>query len=62
MIAILHPFTLLLDNVLVGQSLEVGVNVVSIDVHRIWIAETRGGARSRGRVVTGSACLALVVL
>jgi hypothetical protein len=47
MTAIFHPFALLLDDVLVGQSLEVGINVVSIDVHRIRIAETGGGARSR---------------
>jgi hypothetical protein len=45
--AILHLFVPLLDDVLVGQSLKVGIDVVSIDVHRIGIAETRGGARSR---------------
>jgi hypothetical protein len=60
--AILHPFAPLLHDVLVGQSLEVGVDVVGIDVHRVRIAETGGGARGRGRVVTGCACLALVVV
>jgi hypothetical protein len=60
--AIFHPFAPLLDDVLVGQSLEVGVDVVSINVHRVWIAETEGGARSREHIITGSACLALVVL
>jgi hypothetical protein len=43
---ILHPLTPLLDNVLIGQSLEVGIDVVGIDVHRIRIAKTRGRARS----------------
>jgi hypothetical protein len=60
--AILHPFTPLLDDVLVGQSLEVGIDVVGIDIHRIGIAETGGGTRSRRRVITGCACLALVVV
>jgi hypothetical protein len=60
--AILHPFAPLLDNVLVGQSLEVGIDVVGIDIHCIGIAETRGRARSRRRVITGCACLALVVV
>jgi hypothetical protein len=60
--AILHPFAPLLDNVLVGQSLEVGIDVVSIDIYRVGVAETGGGARSRGRIVTGCACLALVVV
>jgi hypothetical protein len=40
----------------------VGIDVVSIDVHRIGIAETGGGTRSQRRVVTGCACLALVVV
>jgi hypothetical protein len=61
-IAILHLFAPLLDDVLVGQSLKVGIDVVSIDVHRVGIVETRGEARSQRCVVTGSACLALVVL
>jgi hypothetical protein len=60
--AILHPFAPLLDDVLVGQSLKVGIDVVSIDVHRIGVAETGGGARSRRRVITSCACLALVVV
>jgi hypothetical protein len=60
--AILHPLAPLLDNVLVGQSLEVGIHVVGIDVHRIGIAEIKSGARSQRRIVTGSACLALVVV
>jgi hypothetical protein len=60
--AILHPLAPLLYDVLVGQSLEVGIDVVSIDVYRIGIAKTGGGAESRGRVVTGCACLALVVV
>jgi hypothetical protein len=60
--AILHPLAPLLHNVLVGQSLEVGIDVVSIDVHCVGIAETGGGAKSRRRVVTGSTCLALVVV
>jgi hypothetical protein len=60
--AILHPFAPLLDDVLIGQSLEVGIDVVSIDVHRIGIVETGGGARSRGQIITGCACLALVVV
>jgi hypothetical protein len=62
MTVIFHPLAPLLDNVLVGQSLEVGINVVGIDVHCVGIAETGGGARSQGRIVTGSACLALIVL
>jgi hypothetical protein len=62
MTVILHPLTPLLHDVLVGQFLEVGINVVSIDVHCVGITETGGGARSRGRVVTGCACLALVVV
>jgi hypothetical protein len=62
MTAIFHPLVPLLDNVLVGQSLEVGINVVGIDVHRVGIAETGSGARSQRRVITGSACLTLVVL
>jgi hypothetical protein len=44
--AILYLLAPLLDDVLVGQSLEVEIDVVSINVHRIGIAETRGGARS----------------
>jgi hypothetical protein len=60
--AILHLLAPLLDNVLFGQSLEVGIDVVGIDIHCIGIAETGGGARSQEHVVTGSACLALVVL
>jgi hypothetical protein len=60
--AILHPFAPLLDNVLVGQSLKVGIDVVGIDVHCVWIAETGGGVRSQGRIITGCACLALVVV
>jgi hypothetical protein len=62
MTAILHLLAPLLDDILVGQSLEVRINVVSIDVHCIGIAETGGRARSQRRVVTGSACLALVVM
>jgi hypothetical protein len=61
-ITILHPFTPLLDDVLVGQSLEVEVDVVGIDVHCIRIAESGGEARNRGQIVTGCACLALVVV
>jgi hypothetical protein len=60
--AILYLLTPLLDNVLVGQSLEVGINIVGINIHCVGIAETGSGARSRRRIVTGSACLALVVL
>jgi hypothetical protein len=60
--AILHPLAPLLDDVLIGQSLEVGIDVIGIDVHRIGIAETGGRAGSQGRVVTGCACLALVVV
>jgi hypothetical protein len=59
---ILHPLAPLLNNVLVGQSLEVGIDIVGIDVHRVGITKIRGRAKSQGRVVTGSACLALVVL
>jgi hypothetical protein len=44
--AILHPFAPLLDNVLIEQSLKVGIDVVGIDVHCVGIAETRGRARS----------------
>jgi hypothetical protein len=44
--AILHPFAPLLDDILIGQSLEVRINVVGIDVHCVGIAETRGRARS----------------
>jgi hypothetical protein len=62
MTAILHPLAPLLDDVLVGQSLEIGINVVGINVHRIGIVKTRGRARSRRQIITGSACLALVVL
>jgi hypothetical protein len=62
MTAILHLLAPLLHDVLVGQSLEVEIDVVSIDVHRVGIAETGGGARSRRRIVTGCACLALVVV
>jgi hypothetical protein len=46
--AILHLFAPLLDNVLIGQSLKVGINVISIDVYCIGIAETGDGARSQG--------------
>jgi hypothetical protein len=60
--AILYPLAPLLHDVLVGQSLEVGINVVSINIHCIGIAEIRGGAGSQGRVVTSCACLALVVV
>jgi hypothetical protein len=60
--AILHLFAPLLEDVLIGQSLEVEIDVVGIDVHRVWIAKTGGRARSRRRVVTGGARLALVVL
>jgi hypothetical protein len=45
--AILHSFTPLLDNIFIGQSLEVGINIVGIDVYCIGITETRGGARSQ---------------
>jgi hypothetical protein len=45
--AILHLFVPLFDNVLVEQSLEVRINVVGIDVHRVGIAKTRGRARSQ---------------
>jgi hypothetical protein len=62
MTAILHPLAPLLDNVLIGQFLKVGINVVGINVHRVGIMETRGGAESQGRIITGSTCLALVVL
>jgi hypothetical protein len=60
--AILHPLASLLDNVLIRQSLKVGINVVGIDIHCIGIMETRGRARSQRRVVTGSTCLALVIV
>jgi hypothetical protein len=60
--AILHPFAPLLDNVLVGQSLKVEINVVGINVYHIRIVETGGRARSQGQIVTGSACLALIVV
>jgi hypothetical protein len=60
--AILHLLAPLFNDVLVGQSLEVEIDVVGIDVHRVGIAETRGGAKSQEQVVTSSACLALVVL
>jgi hypothetical protein len=62
MTAILHPFAPLLDDVFVGQSLEVGVDVIGINDHRIRITETGGRAESQRRVVTGCACLALVVV
>jgi hypothetical protein len=62
MIAILHLLAPLLDNVLVGQSLEVEIDVVSIDVHCIGIAETRSRARNQRQIVTGSTYLVLVVL
>jgi hypothetical protein len=42
--------------------LEVGINVIGIDVYCIGIAKTAGGARSQEQVVTGSTCLALVVV
>jgi hypothetical protein len=60
-IAILYPFAPLLDDVLVGQSLEVGIDVVGIDIHGVGIVETGGGARNRRRV-TKCACLVLIVL
>jgi hypothetical protein len=44
--AILHLFAPLLHDVLVGQSLKVGIDVVGIDVHCVRIAESGGGARS----------------
>jgi hypothetical protein len=62
MTAILHPFAPLLDNFLVEQSLEVGINVVGINVHCIGVAENGGGARSQRQIVTNSTCLALVVV
>jgi hypothetical protein len=62
MTAILHPLAPLLDAVLIGQSLKVEIDVVGIDVHCVGIAETGGRARSRRRVITGSACLALIVV
>jgi hypothetical protein len=46
MTAILHPLAPLLDDILVGQSLEVGVNVVGVDVYRVRIAETGDGVGS----------------
>jgi hypothetical protein len=60
--AILHPFAPLLDDVFIGQSLEVGINVVGINVHHVRIMKARGRARSWGWVVTSSTYLALVVL
>jgi hypothetical protein len=42
--------------------LEVGINVVGIDIHCVGIAKTADGARSQEQVVTGSTCLALVVV
>jgi hypothetical protein len=60
--AVFYLFAPLLNDVLVGQSLEVGINVVSINIHSVRIMETEGGARSQRRVVTGSAYLALVIL
>jgi hypothetical protein len=44
--AILHPLASLLDDILIGQSLEVGNDVVGINVHCIGIAETKGKAKS----------------
>jgi hypothetical protein len=62
MTAILHLFAPLLNDILIGQSLEVGVDIISIDVYCVGIAETRGRARSQRQIVTGGACLALVVV
>jgi hypothetical protein len=46
--AILYSFTPLLDNVLIKQFLEVGIDVVGINVYCVWIVETEGRARSQG--------------
>jgi hypothetical protein len=62
MIAILHPFVPLLDDILVGQSLEVGIDIIGIDVHCVGITEAESRAKSQRQVVTGSACLALVIV
>jgi hypothetical protein len=59
---ILHPFASLLDNVLVGQFLEVGIDIVGINIHYIGITETGDGVRGQRHVVTSSTCLALVVM
>jgi hypothetical protein len=45
-IVILHSFAPLLNYILIGQSLKVGINVVGINIYCVGIAETRGRARS----------------
>jgi hypothetical protein len=60
--AILHLLVPLLDNVLIGQFLEVEIDVVGIDVYCVGITETGGRAKNQGQIITGSACLALVVV